>query len=433
VTSGSGRYLVISVDCHAGADLLGYRDYLEASFRDDFDHWASTYVVPYEDLKGEHGARNWDSARRVAELEADGIAAEVVFPNTVPPFFRTSSLGSQLPPEDRAEIDRRWAGLQAHNRWLVDFCADQPGRRAGIIQLNLHDIPSSVRQVQWARQVGLTGGVLLPGAPPGSGLPPLHDEDYYEPLWDACEDAGYPVNCHSGGAGPRPSDTAVGHVLFMLELGWWDQRTLSHLLLGGVFDRHPDLHFVFTEAGVAWIPQELQRLEQFFDSTQARIGAADMGAGAQVVAKLSCRPTEYWARQCHVGASFMHPSDRRFWDSLGVDTIMWGSDYPHLEASFPYSREAIALTFGDADSTAVEQILGTNAAKLYGFNLVDLEAVARRIGPDRADVAAGLSADEIPPEAATCPAFAGLTSGSARLRWADNRKMLPRDESVRFH
>ncbi len=417
-------YVVISADCHGGADLYGYRDYLDPQYRDDFDAWAASYEIPYEDLKGEEGGRNWDSSRRLADLEADGVAAEVVFPNTVPPFFRTSSLASQL-AADAAEVERRWAGLRAHNRWLADFCADAPGRRAGIIQVSLHDIEASVREIAWAASVGLTGGILLPGAPPGSGLPPLYDHEYYAPLWSACEDAGFPVNCHSGGASPRPDDTPLGHVLFLHEMLWWDQRTLRLFILGGVLERHPALHLVFTEAGLSWIPDELRTLEYFCSSMRGGRGSERLSYGEQVVSALSCSPMEYWRRQCHVGASFMHPSDRRFWDRLGTDTIMWGSDYPHTEASFPFSREAITLTFSGAEPESVQAMLGGNAAKLYGFDFDRLSVLAERIGPRRADVAEGLSPADIPPGAAKCPAFAGILAESGRLRWGDNRKVEP--------
>ncbi|MGW2639683.1 amidohydrolase family protein, partial [Streptomyces sp. NPDC001348] len=77
---------MISADCHAGADLLDYRRYLERRYHEDFDAWASSYVNPYEDLLADSADRNWDSELRLAELEADGIVAEVVFPNTIPPF-----------------------------------------------------------------------------------------------------------------------------------------------------------------------------------------------------------------------------------------------------------------------------------------------------------------------------------------------------------
>src|SRR5436305_1926704 len=99
---------------------------------------------------------------------------------------------------------------------MADFCADAPGRRAGIAQIMLHDIPAAVEEIRWAKEHGLTGGVLLPGAPPGSGLPPLHDATYYEPLWAVCEELDLPVNHHSGSAAPPAGEEAEDKVVFIL-------------------------------------------------------------------------------------------------------------------------------------------------------------------------------------------------------------------------
>jgi predicted TIM-barrel fold metal-dependent hydrolase len=423
------RYLVISADCHGGAALLEYRDYLDAKYRDDFDIWAASYEPPYEDLKGEAGGRNWDSARRARELAADGIAAEVLYPNTVPPFFPTSPLGSQQVPASAADFERKWAGLQAHNRWLADFCADAPGRRAGVFQVLLHDIDRAVREVRWAAEAGLHGGLLLPGAPPGSGLPPLYYDDYYGPLWSACEELQVPVNCHSGGAAPRVGDRPEDHVLFMFELRWWDQRTLRHFILGGVLERHPALRVVFTEEGLGWIPKELEALDRFAGS-MSRIPAAqdELAYGAQVVGRMSLRPSDYWRRQCYAGASFMHPSETAIRDQIGVDKIMWGSDYPHTESSYPYSEAAIRFGYAGLPQPQVEQMLSDNAARVYGFDLATLSAQAGGIGPRHADVAGGLDPATLPPAAAKCPAFAGIIPGSGLERWADNRKTETRSD-----
>ncbi|HEX6526267.1 MAG TPA: amidohydrolase family protein [Streptosporangiaceae bacterium] len=419
----SERYLVISADCHGGAALLEYRDYLDAEFREDFDGWAAVYEPPYEDLKGEAGGRNWDSGRRMRELESDGIAAEVLFPNTVPPFFPTSSLGSHKAVENAEDLRRMWAGLRAHNRWLADFCADACGSRAGVFQVMLHDIDMAVSEVRWAVEAGLRGGLLLPGAPPGSGLPPLYYGDYYGPLWSVCEELQVPVNCHSGGAAPRVGDRPEDHVLFMLELRWWDQRTLRHLILGGVLESHPGLQVIFTEEGLGWIPQELKALDSFADS-MSRIATAqdELAYGAQVAGRLSLRPSDYWRRQCYAGASFMHPSETAIRDQIGVDKIMWGSDYPHTESSFPYSEAAIRFGYAGVPGAQVEQMLSANAARVYNFDLARLSARARDIGPRHADVTAGLDPATLPPEAAKCPAFAGIVPGSGLERWADNRK-----------
>lgn len=100
------RYLVISADCHGGGSIDAYVEYLDPAFRQEFEDWRGAYKNPFRDLQGNSRTRNWDSERRFADLETDGQVAEVVFPNTVPPFFPTGMLVARPPgPED---LDRRW-------------------------------------------------------------------------------------------------------------------------------------------------------------------------------------------------------------------------------------------------------------------------------------------------------------------------------------
>ena len=81
------RYVVISSDCHGGASIEGYKPYLASRYHDDFDRWAASFENPYADNTGADADRNWSSERRLREMEEDGVVAEVLFPNTVPPFF----------------------------------------------------------------------------------------------------------------------------------------------------------------------------------------------------------------------------------------------------------------------------------------------------------------------------------------------------------
>jgi predicted TIM-barrel fold metal-dependent hydrolase len=409
---GQERYIVISSDGHAGGDVGDYRDYLEARWHDEFDAWAASFEMPYEDLLGENGARNWDSARRRRDLEADGQVAEVIFPNTVPPFFPKVSLVSQPPAITAADVERRWAGLQAHNRWLVEFCADAPGRRAGVAQITLHDIEASVAEVRWAHDAGLRGGVLLPGTPPGSDLPQLFDP-YYEPLWEVCAELGVPVNHHTGSASPPMGPTDVDAVVFLLEVSWFAHRALTHLIVGGVLERHPELQLVFTEQGTAWVPDELAKLDYFFDRMGSAGGSQEQVWGRSVVERLSLKPSEYWARQCHIGASFIRPMEVGLRGSVGVHRIMWGSDYPHKEASFPFSHEAMRAAFAGVPHHETARMLGGNAAALYGFDLDRLAPLAATFGPLVADIDQPLRPGELPVAAYKCPAFAGHPDGTA--------------------
>ena len=123
------RYLVISTDCHAGLPPGGYREYLDPQYRQAFDEWRGAYANPSKKHLGGKKVKNWDTAVRTAGLEGDGVIAEVIFPNTVPPFYDKAFHVSPPPKPDQYEHWR--AGTRAHNRWMADFCQELPGRRAG--------------------------------------------------------------------------------------------------------------------------------------------------------------------------------------------------------------------------------------------------------------------------------------------------------------
>jgi hypothetical protein len=125
--SMSDRYMIVSADGHAGADLQDYKPYLARRWFEEFDAWAEAFRDPWlEKASTRRGAAasvvletNWDSTQRQAALESQGIVAEVLFPNTYPPFYPTSAVFAPN-PVTQDEYEHRSAGLQAHNRWLAD-------------------------------------------------------------------------------------------------------------------------------------------------------------------------------------------------------------------------------------------------------------------------------------------------------------------------
>ncbi|MGW6899223.1 amidohydrolase family protein [Streptomyces sp. NBC_01727] len=404
------RYTVISADCHAGADLLDYKPYLEARYHDDFDAWAAAYVNPYADLLADTADRNWNSARRLAELAADGIVAEVVFPNTIPPFFPSASLMAPAPSPQ--EYEQRWAGLRAHNRWLADFCADAPGRRAGVAQILLNDPAEAVREVRRTKEAGLTGGILLPGTPPGSGIPELYSQ-VYDPLWAVCEELDVPVNHHGGSASPPLGDEPAARAVFMVETTWFSHRALWHLIFGGAFRRHPGLKLVLTEQGSGWIPGVVEMLDYYHGrlvAAASRASTAESKFGAGLAASMGASPGEVWRDNCFVGASFMRPHEVPLRDRIGLDKIMWGSDYPHDEGTAPYSREGLRIAYAGLPPDEIAAMVGGNAARVYGFDLAALDRIAATAGPTVDEIAEPLK--EVPADA-TSPAFA--PGGSVRV------------------
>jgi predicted TIM-barrel fold metal-dependent hydrolase len=395
------RYTVISADAHAGGDILDYRPYLASRWHDEFDAWAAAYVNPYADLQAATAYRSWDSDRRLAENDADGIAGEVLFPNTVPPFFEEGSLLA-LPPT-AADYERRWAGVQAHNRWLADFCSLVPGRRAGVAQIFANDIDDALAEVRWAAAtLHPSGGILLPSLPPGHDLPGLW-EPAWEPLWDLCEELGVPVNIHGGGGLPDYGDSEVARAMMLVELPWFSHRSMWHLIFAGVFERHPALKVVLTEQGLAWVPRGLETLDWFY-GRMTMGGAAESAYFGVAAQGMSMTPSEYFARNVWVGASFLRATESAVRHEVGVDRIMWGSDYPHTEGSYPLSTLALRAAFGRVDPAETKLMVEDTVANVYGFDLEALRPVGDRIGPTVAEVATPLEVDQYPTNS-TCNAF----------------------------
>ena len=149
--------------------------------REAFDEWRGRYRNPSRKHIGGKKAKNWDSALRMKDLESDGVVAEVIFPNTVPPFY-SKAFHISPPPSD--EQYPRWrAGTRAHNRWLSEFCAEEPKRRRGIGLIHLNDVDDAIEDVKWIAENGLGGGLLLPlPSTPDTQLAPLYAAEY-DPLW----------------------------------------------------------------------------------------------------------------------------------------------------------------------------------------------------------------------------------------------------------
>lgn len=384
-----GRYVILSTDGHAGAAKTDYKRYLVTALHDEFDAWLETFENPFEDLEGELGYRNWDSRRRLEELSADGVAAEVLYPNTIPPFFPSANLAAR--PPDVGEYELRWEGLKAHNRWMADFCSDAPGRRAGLAQILLHDVDAAVAEIRWAKEAGLFGGILLPGIPPDSGLTPYIDPRY-EPIWAVCSELEMPINHHTAGANPNYGPFPATGWMFFVEAGFFSHRALWMLIFAGVFERYPNLKLVLTEGGADWVPGVIAILDHqyhkmdpgnrtgFGELSRSKDGQAKRQGGTYGgLSELAREPSYYYRNNVWIGSSFTTRREAVMRDEVGVDKMMWGNDYPHREATWPYTREALRHSFFDVDPSELALMLGGNAAKVYPFDLGQLRDVAVEI------------------------------------------------------
>ena len=160
---------------------------------------------------------------------------------------------------------------------------------------------------------------------------------------------------------------------------FYSQRPFVQFLTSGVFERFPRLKFVMTEMGCAWLPPMLDNLDRVLAQIRDTGRVGELRFEPEHVLPLSA--TEYFRRNCWVGASQPGADDAAARESIGADRFMWGSDYPHNEGTFPHTREALRQRFSDVDPSAMHQLLAVNAAELYGFDLEALAPVAERVGP----------------------------------------------------
>jgi predicted TIM-barrel fold metal-dependent hydrolase len=212
-----------------------------------------------------------------------------------------------------------------------------------------------------------------------------------------------PINNHSGAAGPAPELDATGMAVFMVELGWFSHRVFWHMVIGGAFARYPGIRLILTEQSSGWVPGTLDMLDHQFRRFRDP-NTAESHFGAEVIKTVTELPSHYWHTNCYAGASFFRPCETPLRHEIGIDRIMWGQDYPHIESTYPYTREALRNSFAGVGTDEVARMVGLNAAGVYGFDVDALAPVAASVGPTVAEVAVPL--DEIPADSRSI-AFAG--------------------------
>lgn len=309
-----------------------------------------------------------DHSARIADMDRAGVAASVIYHGGLNgqsiPFSTTGLITWGHTRYNPLEP----VGVRIYNRWLADFVSEAPERHAGIAHIPISDPEACVREVEWAAAHGLRG-VNLP-APRGDF--PMLNEEVWEPVWAACADTGMSLNTHGGGGEHYPYKGPGSQAMYMMETTWRTRRGVWVMILGGVFERHPSLKLVITEQWLDWATQVISDLD----------GLHTGPGGMALRATLPEKPSEYFRRNCFIGASFLSNWEAKFAVAHGLTTnTMWGDDYPHAEGTWPHTREAMRYTFHDIDPAATSQMLGDTAIEVYGLDRGALEKVAAEIGP----------------------------------------------------
>jgi predicted TIM-barrel fold metal-dependent hydrolase len=181
-------------------------------------------------------------------------------------------------------------------------------------------------------------------------------------------------------------------LLYINETMFYSQRPFVHMLLSGVFERFPRLKFVMTETGCAWVPPLLDRLDQTIRGIRETGATGEIRYSDEHVLKRDA--TEYFHQNCWMGVSQPGPADVAARAKLGEGRFMWGSDYPHDEGTYPYTREHLRSRFHAVPEAELRDLLGGNAAKLYDFDMSALAPLAAKVGPTVEEIAEPI--DEVP-------------------------------------
>jgi predicted TIM-barrel fold metal-dependent hydrolase len=278
--------------------------------------------------------------KRQCDMEADGIAAEVI--------YATNGLFILALPDPELQL----ACARIYNDWAHEVFGAHFDIFMPAAVVPLVNVADGVKELERVAKLGFRAVSIAAAAPPGK---PYNLLDY-EPFWSAAEAAGIPLSFHVGtGFSPILERGDGGAVINYAYVGIMAQETLAYLCASGVLARHPELHVAIVEGGSGWLAWLMERMDEAYTEHHSMVRP-----------QLEMLPSDYYGRQGHVSFQF----DRSGLNNIhltGADCLTWGSDYPHPESTWPHSRERLAEQFAGVPAEARCKITGETAARIYRF------------------------------------------------------------------
>jgi len=299
--------------------------------------------LSYKDMR----PGSYDPKARLEDMDLDGVHAEVLY------------FGGPLMPYPKDAALRRYI-IQRYNDWMVELSRAAPERLIGLAHVALADLDEACAELERIAKLGLRGFHVDP-FPDARGGKPFWDPAY-EKFWGLIAETGLPVSFHiaiprnqnlaATFANPTPGVKETFIAINPISIC----EVVSTLVFTGILARHPKLRFVLVECGIGWIPYFLERMDQTF--AKHRFWTKSV---------LTEKPSFYWYRQG--AATFIQDltgvAERH---RAGVENILWSTDYPHSDSTWPKSREALAEHFKDVPDDERALIAGGNAARLHHLN-----------------------------------------------------------------
>ncbi|MFQ5666255.1 MAG: amidohydrolase family protein [Candidatus Binatia bacterium] len=295
----------------------------------------ANFALTFDDLH----RGGWDPAARVADQERDGVAGEVVYP----------SVGMAIC--NHRDVDFKKACMDAYNLWVAEYCSARPDRLYGIGQTAMRSPADAIDDLRRIREVGLKG-VMLPGNPAQED----YDSPIYDPFYEAAVELELPLSFHILTSRSDHAPVRGPRLNAFLTIIRACQDVIGTMVLGGVFERHPTLKVVCVEADAGWVPHYMYRMDHAFKRHRYWLPAGT----------LSKLPSEYFRENVYLtfqddGIAF------RVKDLCNVHRLMWASDFPHSDSTWPWSQDVIAEHTAGLTDREKALILHDNVADLYGL------------------------------------------------------------------
>ena len=299
-------------------------------------------LTQYDPVPGSHAG---DIEARLAALDSEGITNELAFPN---------SILALLGWPDR-EI--REACFRVYNEYIAEVQERSGNRIYGVGLINWWDADGARRTVDELKALGLK--TFLMPLSPGKDLekrPIDYASTAMDGVWDAIEEAQIPVSHHIGENPPATPNEFNSVSIGMLQSVAPFRDTFGKYIFGGILDRHPGLRIGYFEGGINWVPAALQDAEHIAASFQHLANL-----------KVEHEPSYYWDK--HMCASFMvDPLGLALLPRIGIDRVMWSTDFPHNESTFGYSNESLAEVVDAVGAEAATAIVSGNIKCFLGLD-----------------------------------------------------------------
>lgn len=285
----------------------------------------------------------WDPDARVPEILKDGVEAEVMYPSVAMRMFA-------IP--DPAYLA---ACFRAYNDWMAGFVRRQPRHFAGLGLIPIDDIQGATLELRRCAGLGLSGACIT--VSPAHGR--QYDDTAYDPLWAAAAELGMPLSLHvltgQGSEKPVQQRSPVDLYLGGLAPPSIIQAVLLRMIVSGVFKRHPGLQVVSAENDSGWAGYFIERLDYIVQRRQYMTGKGALGDDL---------PSTFF--RSNVSLTFQRDRAGILVRSMiGTDRLLWGSDYPHTDSTWPNSMDMLDRLTGDIPQAERAMIAGGNAARLY--------------------------------------------------------------------